>query len=115
MLLALNAAFSGVPEIFFWYPWASIVEFEVPLDKLPGLMTLLPQNTNVLLVCSFCLHLNKKIRDPPFFFHIAVVKHLDLWRQELDDLGTFEGGEGLDVDSILRGSLSSTLSHDNWT
>jgi len=30
------------------YPWGSIVEFEVPPDETPGLMTLHPHNTNVL-------------------------------------------------------------------
>jgi len=30
------------------YPWGSIVEFEVPPDEMPGLMTLHPHNTNIL-------------------------------------------------------------------
>ena len=31
-----------------WYHWGSIVELEVPPDETPGLMTLQPNNTNIL-------------------------------------------------------------------
>ena len=43
------------------------------------------------------------------FFDLAVVKHLDLRGQELDDLRTSE----VQRDSILSGSLPRILSHKN--
>ena len=43
--------------------------------------------------------------------HFAVVKHLDLRFQALDDLGTSE----VVRESIVRGSLLRVLSDDIWT
>jgi len=83
-----------------WYPWESIVEFEVSLDETPGLMTLHPHNTD-MYKASHVLNHHSHSTDPIRGGDKKLMLSTRLWLV-LPNSITLQGGSLIDASSLLQ-------------